>query len=76
MGHKQKSRNHEPTRARHEQTLIFRVLCFVFFRVTRVVNDFLCPNVVSFDLVYELDEEMSDTSATALPQSKTGHSSE
>jgi len=22
----------------------------VFFRVTRVVNDFLCPNVVSFDL--------------------------
>jgi hypothetical protein len=84
MGHKQKSRNHEPTRARHEQTLIFRVLCFVFFRVTRVVNDFLCPNVVSFDLghrtatptahaIFFFDEEADEEERKAEDQEREEH---
>jgi|GEM_PF-5027205 len=60
MGHKQKAETTRITRARHEQTLIFRVLYFVFFRVTRVVNDFLCPNVVSFDLVQRREPQAAE----------------
>ncbi len=63
MGHKQKELNHAPHTKPLERAHIFRAVWFVVFRVKRVVNDFLCPHFVSFDLAGE-DTVMRDTPLT------------